>query len=193
GFVLFVLTGCGFFGPGYQYKGSVLEPSQTIDVALTQTDGTSLNIGNLPDDITLVYFGYTFCPDFCPLTLHKAAQAVSRLDNGQDRVNIVFVSVDPERDTPQIIDGYLAGFEAMSGANLIGLSGTWPELENAMKPFGAFAAKEDASGSAANYLVSHTTRLYVINQQGEWMVHYPFEAKTEDIQQDLAFLVSQLN
>ena len=191
---MLLLSGCGLFAPNHDYKGSILEPPMPIDgIALTQTNGSDFDLNVLSGDIVLVYFGYTFCPDFCPLTLHKASQAVSQLETDQDRIHIIFVSVDPERDTPEAIETYLTSFEDISEANLIGLTGSWTDLEQVMKPFGAFAAKEDASGSAANYLVSHTTRLYVLNTAGEWLLHYPFEARAEDIQADLSFLVSQLD
>lgn len=189
-----MLGGCGFFAPDYQYQGSVLAPPQPIpDIALTKTNGDTLHLSDLSGDIVLIYFGYTFCPDFCPLTLNKAGEAVSQLETGQDRIHIIFVSVDPERDRPEAIEVYLNSFRALYEANFIGLTAEGPQLESAMQPFGAYAAKEDASNSAASYLVSHTTRLYLVNPAGEWLLHYPFEVEAEAIRADLAHLVSQLN
>jgi protein SCO1/2 len=187
--LLMMLLACQ---PDYEFQGSVMDPPQPIpDFTLTDAQGHPFRLSDLNSDYALIYFGYTFCPDFCPLTLTKAAAALAEIDGGLERVQIIFISVDPERDTPEALQTYLNRYQDQWGATFIGLSDDWAKLEPVLQSFGAFAQKETVENSAAGYLMSHTTRLYVVNKQGEWLLHYPFEAEAEAIGSDLAYLLTR--
>jgi len=181
--------GCGSLAPAYEYSGTVYDPPQPVpDFELADTQGRPFHLSELDGDITLVYFGYTFCPDVCPLTMADVKTALAGLETGRERVHMLFVSVDPERDTPEVLSRYLAAFNP----SFIGLTDDFEKTQAIMKPFGAFAEHEAVAGSAAEYLVSHTARLYVVGPQREILLTYPFEFETDALRRDLEHLIQML-
>lgn len=183
-------VGCQAFAPAYEFKGSVLEPAAPLpDFELNATTGQPFRLSDVKGDIALVYFGYTYCPDVCPLTMADVRQAINGLEQGRDRVHVIFVSVDPERDTPEVLSRYLAAFDP----SFIGLTDNFEKVKEVMKPYGAFAEKETAAGSVAGYLVSHSARLYLVNADQNLLLMYPFGFEAEDLRSDLAYLLSQIN
>jgi protein SCO1/2 len=180
---------CQTFASPYTFKGTLLDPPQPIpDFELLTTEGKPFHLSDKAGDITLVYFGYTFCPDVCPLTLADVKRALSELKEKQERVHVVFISVDPERDTPDVLSRYLAAFDP----TFIGLTDDPAKLEAAKAAFGVFSEKEQTEDSAAGYLVSHTARLFLVNPQGELKLLYSFEFPYEDLQSDLEHLLAEL-
>ena len=94
--LLILATGCQIFSPTYTYKGTLLEPPKPLsDFELSDLHQQPFHLSDIKDNIILVYFGYTFCPDVCPLTLAHIRQALNDLE-GRDRIKVVFISVDPE-------------------------------------------------------------------------------------------------
>jgi len=183
-------VGCQAFAPAYEFKGSVLEPAAPLpDFELNATTGQPFHLSDVKGDIALVYFGYTYCPDVCPLTMADVRQAIHGLEQGRDRVHVIFVSVDPERDTPEVLSRYLAAFDP----SFIGLTDDFEKVKEVMKPYGAFAEKETAADSVAGYLVSHSARLYLVNTDQNLLLMYPFGFEAEDLRSDLAYLLSQKN
>jgi protein SCO1/2 len=135
---------------------------------------------------SLIYFGYTFCPDVCPLTLADVKKALADFDQ-RENVTVLFISVDPERDPPDVVNEYATTFDP----DFIGLSSDdYANIQEAMLPFGAYAEKETVSGSAAGYLVNHTARLYLVTPDGGLKLTYPFGFSAEDLRSDLAHLLS---
>ena len=182
-----VVVGCQAFAPAYEFKGSVIEPALPLpDFELNDINGQTFHLSDVNGDIALVYFGYTFCPDVCPLTLADIKKALTDLED-RERVKVIFISVDPDRDTPEILERYLAAFDP----SYIGLTDDFAKVEAAMKPFGAFAAKEEATDSAAEYLVSHTARVYLVTPDQELLMTYPFGFEANDLRSDLAHLLQQ--
>jgi protein SCO1/2 len=183
-------VGCQAFAPAHEFKGSVLEPAAPLpDFELNATTGQPFHLSDVKGDIALVYFGYTYCPDVCPLTMADVRQAIHGLEQGRDRVHVIFVSVDPERDTPEVLSRYLAAFDP----SFIGLTDDFEKVKEVMKPYGAFAEKETAADSVAGYLVSHSARLYLVNTDQNLLLMYPFGFEAEDLRSDLAYLLSQEN
>jgi len=114
--------------------------------------------------VVLVYFGYTFCPDICPTSLAFAAQGVSLLsDEERQRVQLIFISVDPKRDTPERLREYVHYFNPV----FIGVTGTDAVLEEVAARYGAAFRVHPVEGSAAGYLVDHTAALYVVGPRGD--------------------------
>ena len=183
-----VLLGLTVFGAGcssYEFKGAQLDPPMAVpDFELTDTNNQPFHLSDVEGNIALVYFGYTFCPDVCPLTLWDVKQALADFE-GKDRVKVIFVSVDPERDTQEALAKYLSGFDS----DYIGLTDDFDKVEAVLEPFGAFAEKEEIEGSAAGYLVNHTARLYLLNPEQEIMLMYPFGFEPEDLRSDLTYLL----
>ncbi len=140
-------------------------PLQTYDFGgdftLTDQDGARYTLAEHRGRITLLFFGYTLCPDVCPTTLSKLTQVYRSMGPASDRLSTVFVSVDPDRDTPQALKEYLQNF----GIKVVGLTGTRDEVDAATRKYKVSYTIEQ-SDSAAGYLVSHTTLLYLIDAQG---------------------------
>lgn len=112
--------------------------------------------------VVLLYFGYTFCPDICPTSLGFTSQALSMLDKAElDKVQVLFVTVDPERDTLDKLKSYTAYFHP----NILGLSGTPDEIAKVARSYGASYAKQN-TGSAGGYVVDHSAYIYVIAPDG---------------------------
>ena len=188
-FVSLVTVGCQFFAANYTFAGTLLDPPNPIsDFELKTTTGQPFRLSDQAGDITLVYFGYTFCPDVCPLTLADVKTALKDLEGDRDRIHVVFISVDPERDTPEILERYLAAFDP----TFIGLTDSPENIEIAKAAFGVFSEKVEATGSAADYLVNHTARLFLVNPQGEMSLLYSFGFPAEDLHRDLEHLLQNL-
>ena len=130
----------------------------------------------------LVYFGFTFCPDVCPRTLQIIIQAYENLPkNIQKQINIVFISVDPERDTVDVMAEYVSFFHE----DLVGLTGTPEQIAAAAKAFGIYYKKNTKSGSAAVYLVDHSTITYLIDPEGRYVQHFGHGTKAEELLSDM--------
>lgn len=172
----------------YEFKGAQFDPPAPVpDFELTADNGQPFRLSETNSDITLVYFGYTFCPDVCPLTMVDVRDALNQLDPAQhERVQVLFISTDPERDTPEVLDRYLAAFDP----DFIGLTDDFSKIQTVMKPFGAFAEKEKVADSAAGYLVSHTARLYLLNADHEILLTYSFGFEPEDLAGDISYLLN---
>lgn len=184
-----VVVGCTSLLGGYEFKGSQLDPPLSLpNFELMSTTGQPFHLSDTAGSFTLVYFGYTFCPDVCPLTMSDVKQALAEMNN-PDQVKVVFISVDPERDTPEVLARYLQAFSS----GFIGLTDDFEKIQDVMGAFGAFAEKEDVADSAAGYLVSHTSRLYLLDPQGELILTYPFGFEPDDLRSDLEYLLADDN
>jgi protein SCO1/2 len=185
--------GLGIFLAGcrlgqYEYKGGLIDPPIELpDFELMGTNGQPFHLGDVEGDIALIYFGYTYCPDVCPLTMWEVKKALAELETGQERVHVIFISVDPERDTPEKLANYMAAF----GPEFIGLTDDFAKTQEMMKPYGAFAEKEEVEDSVLGYLVNHTARLYLIDPQRRILLQYPFGFTSEDLARDLNYLLQQ--
>ncbi|MHB1166881.1 MAG: SCO family protein [Candidatus Nanopelagicales bacterium] len=128
--------------------------------ALETTTGEAFTQADLKGAPSLVFFGYTFCPDVCPTTL--AETAVWRQELGVDHADLrtIFVTVDPERDTKEVLAEYLGGFDPA----VIGLVGTPEQTEAAKAAFGVMSEKVDSGDKF--YLVNHTASVFLINKDG---------------------------
>ncbi|MCS4502991.1 hypothetical protein KBTX_03026 [wastewater metagenome] len=131
--------------------------------SLTDENGQSVTAEDYRGKVTLLFFGYTFCPDVCPVTLARLSRILGELDDDARRdVQVLFVSVDPRRDTPERLRAYTSAF----GGDFIGLTGTQDQLKALNKryrvTYGYGEADEDG-----NYVVSHSGAVFVFNRAGE--------------------------
>lgn len=180
-----ILVGWQLFPRSYTYRGSLIEPPiQAADFNLTDQDGQPFRLSDQRENIVLIFFGYTHCPDVCPLTLSDFKWIKANLGEQATKVRFVFVTVDPERDTAEVLKEYLSNFDPA----FIGLTAAPETLEGVWKAYGVYQAKQQL-GSAAGYLVDHTARTYLIDQQGNLRLTYPFEMSKEDILADVRFLL----
>jgi protein SCO1/2 len=180
--VLLALAGCA---RPYQYHGLLLDsPKPAADFTLTGADGQPVSLSDLRGKLTVLYFGYTYCPDVCPTTLSDVAKAMKELGSKAEDVQFVMVSVDPERDTPERLNEYVTYFDP----RFVGLTGSPEEVAAAATPFGIFYQKHEGT-AATGYLVDHTATLTVIDEEGRVRLVLPFGTAFQDIADDLAHLL----
>ncbi len=170
----------------YEFRGAAVNPPVVLpDFELRATDGEPFHLSDVEGDIALIYFGYTYCPDVCPLTMWEVKEALADLEAGQGRVHVVFISVDSERDLPEVLAKYMAAF----GPQFIGLSDDFDKVQSVMEPYGAFAEKETVPDSNLGYLVSHTANVYLVGPQRQLLAQYPFGFAAEELSSDLTYLL----
>lgn len=131
------------------------------DFSLLDQTGRTFQLAQERGKVVLLFFGYTMCPDVCPTTLSKLTQVYRALGPAAQGVETLFVTVDPDRDTPAALQDYLKNFDI----KVKGLTGTRSEIDAVTTKYRA-SYSIDSSDSAAGYLVSHTTLVYLIDQQG---------------------------
>lgn len=171
----------------YTFQGSLIEPAVPApQFELTDMDGNPFHLSQLEDQVVVMFFGYTSCPDVCPVTLTEFLQIRSNLGQAAEKVSFVFVTVDPERDTPQRMRKYLTNFDP----EIIGLTGERSELEPVWADYGVYQARAEGS-SDDNYLVDHSSRVYVIDHDGNLRLTYLFGTESQLITEDVRHLVSQ--
>ena len=153
-------------------------------IELIKSNGETFRLSDQKGKIVLLFFGYTSCPDVCPTTLAELKLVMDDLGDKTKSVQVVFVSVDPQRDTPEKIQEYVEHFNT----GFIGLSGSMDELETIWKDYGVFR-EEVQSDSAFGYIVNHTARVYLIDADGNLRLSYGFQTPVEDIVHDLELLL----
>jgi len=156
------------------------------EIELRKASGESFRLSDLKGKIVLLFFGYTSCPDVCPTTLAELNIALTKIKRGAQNVQVVFTSVDPQRDTPEKIQEYASRF----GESFIGLSGSTEELEPIWRNYGVF--REIAQdGTAMDYTVNHTARVTLIDRRGYMRLSYGFQTPPEDIANDVDILLAE--
>jgi protein SCO1/2 len=131
------------------------------DFVLTDQDGKSFNTAMLRGKLIFLFFGYTTCPDACPMALSKLARVNAMLGEDGNRVQTVYVSVDPERDTAEKLKKYLSYYTLP----VVGLTGTVEEIGSVAGDFGVYHSRSEEE-TAAGYLIDHTTLVYMIDSEG---------------------------
>ncbi|HUG34194.1 MAG TPA: SCO family protein [Anaerolineales bacterium] len=188
-FIAVVALGTVLVSKPAEFRGtSYGEPYPVAEeFVLTRFDESRFKLSEMRGSVVLLFFGYTSCPDICPTTLAElniALQGISP-DQAED-VNVVFVTVDPERDDPARVQEYVNHFNA----DFIGLSGTESELAGVWNQYGIF--REIVEGnSAAGYLVNHTARVTLIDRQGNLRASFGFDTPVDDIVHDLKLVLKE--
>ena len=165
--------------------GVVIEdPAAAPPLALVDANGRSFDLSKERGRAVLVYFGYTHCPDVCPATLSDWARAGRVLGSASEKVRFVFVSVDPERDTPKVSYDYAHQFDPA----FIGLTASDSTLEKLKKDWG-FAVFREETGDPKGYGVAHPGQSFVIDTNGMLRMIFPPGTKPADIAADLRRLM----
>jgi protein SCO1/2 len=162
----------------------VMPPRELLDFTLPASTGEDVSLSGLQGNYTLLFFGYTHCPDFCPTTLATWKRIKEELGEAGAQVNYVFVSVDGERDTPEVLARYLERFDDA----FIGLTGNPEVLAEIAPDYGLDYALNKEEGE--NYSVDHTTRTFLIDRQGRLVDVFSFDVPQSiivaEIQQEMA-------
>ena len=152
---------------------------------LTDQNGDARSEGDLLGSYSLIYFGYTYCPDICPATLSLMTQAIDRLEESSkekaDRIRPVFFTVDPERDTVDSLREYAAHFHP----RLMALTGSVDKVREAAKVYRIFYKKVDDDGSS-EYLMDHTSLIYLMAPDGAYLTHFPHVSDAAAIAEKLS-------
>jgi protein SCO1/2 len=167
------------------FRGTLYDPaSPAPEIVLEREDGSVFRLSDQRGNVVLLFFGYTSCPDVCPITLSELRKVNEELGVNAGQIQVVFITVDPDRDTPEKIAKYVSIFNP----KFIGLSGTLGELEPIWKDYGVYREVDPMTSSATGYLVTHTARTYLIDSHGNLRLSYSFGTPTDDIVHDLKFL-----
>lgn len=172
--IVVALAGAGALGAAWI---SLIEnPSQRIATSGTAAIGgpftlVSTNGGNVTDRTyrgkwLLIFFGYTFCPDVCPTTLNNISVALEKLGSDASKLQPLFVTVDPQRDTREVMAEYLKSFDS----RIIGLTGPQDQVDRVVKEYRVYVAQQKSETEGDdNYLVSHSAYIYLMDPQGKFV------------------------
>ncbi len=165
----------------YEYHGLLLQSAPpAADFTLVGPGDRPVKLSDFRGKLVVLYFGYTFCPDVCPTTLAEVGQAMRKLGKQADGVQVIMVTVDPERDTPEHLAEYVGHFYP----TFHGLSGTPEQIAAAAAAFGIYYRKHEGT-AATGYLVDHTATISVLDREGRVRLVWPFGTDGDAMAADL--------
>ena len=156
------------------------------ELALTGHDGKPRTLADFRGKVVMLFFGYTHCPDICPTTLVDMAEAMKKFGSDAARVQVLFVTLDPERDTPEVLSKYVPAFDS----GFLGLSGDAAATQRAAKEFKIFYEKRPGSAPGA-YTVDHSAQSYVIDPQGRLRLFVRHDRIAQDLVEDLRTILRE--
>jgi len=186
-------AGCGVPADGGrlgELRGSVMDPPiPKPDLVLTDTRGQAYDLRRETDGyLTLVFFGYTYCPDVCPVHMATLGAAIGDLQpEVRDRTKVVFVSTDPERDTPERLRAWLDGFDP----SIVGLRGPVDEINAALATMKLPGVAVVPSEHGSDPLIGHPSAVVAFGPDGLARVRYPFGVRRADWAHDLPMLTAR--
>ena len=146
---------------------------------LTDQHGKAVTDKNLKGKPTLIFFGYTHCPDVCPTSLFEISEVLRAMGKDADKVNAIFISVDPERDTPATMKNYLSSFDP----HLEGLSGDPAEIAKVITSYRVYAKKVPTKDG--DYTMDHTALIYLMDRDGRFVSPFNLKRTPEEAAADL--------
>ncbi len=167
------------------FIGGVFDPPREAPpLTLTASDGSELRLSDYRGKVIVLGFGFTSCPDVCPTTLGVLAQARRKLGEDADRMQVVYITVDPATDTPERMHNYLRGFDE----SFIGGTGTEEQLDAIRREYGIIASRKPR-GSGFTY--AHSSYTYLIDRDGRIRALMPYGHKPDDYVHDLRILMQE--
>lgn len=180
-----LLIGCG--------NQDIPSPYHAIDISwqhpkadfqLTGQDGKLTSLDDFKGKVVVLFFGYTHCPEVCPTTLADLAQTMRTLGGDARRVQVVFVTLDPERDTPDMLSKFVPAFDP----SFIALYGSPSSIAQAAKSFGVtYAKRPDLHGG---YTLDHSDGIYLLGTKGKPLLLAPYNQSTQFLAEDIRLLLS---
>jgi len=149
------------------YYGMVYE-REAPEFTLTDQDGSKVSLSDFKDKLVLIFFGYTHCPDICPMTMSVMNNVMDQLGDQAEQVQVIFVTIDPQRDTQEKLKSYIPYYNE----NFIGLTGTPEEIDKVADDYNIFYSKEEVE-SSSEYLMGHNSSVLLITPDGEILIKYP--------------------
>ena len=155
-------------------------------IALKDPSGQVRTLADFQGKVVVLFFGFTQCPDVCPTTLGQMATALKQLGGEASRVQVLFVTLDPERDTPQLIAQYLGAFDP----SFIGLYGDIEATRRTAKEFKVFFEKRPGA-TPQRYSIDHSSQSYVLDARGRLRLFVRHERIAEDLAEDIKALLRE--
>lgn len=178
-----LLAACDASGPRFN-NVDVTGASYARDFRLTDFNGKPRSLADFRGKVVVVFFGYTQCPDVCPTTLSDMAEVKKRLESDGDQLQVIFVTLDPDRDTPQVLSQYVPAFDP----SFLGLYGTRDETAAVAKDFKVFYQRVPGK-TETSYTVDHTAGSYVFDRDGRLRLFLRHAGAVDPIVEDLRKLL----
>lgn len=153
---------------------------------LNDTNGTAFSDTNLKGHFSLIYFGFTHCPDICPTSLLNITHALEQLGAQGDDIMPVFVTLDPERDTQQVLHEYISHFHP----RMVGLTGTAEQTKQIADAYKVYYSKTSLENSALSYTINHTGYIYLMDKNGEYLAHFAHDISDQALAQKISALIA---
>ena len=170
----------GGLAPGHTGEALIGGP-----FTLTDHNGRRVTDQDFRGKYMLVFFGYTYCPDVCPTELQVMTEAVRLMGPSGDVIQPIFVTIDPERDTPETIKAYVENF----GPRLIGLTGSAEDVAVAAKAYRVYYRKA-GTGGAGDYLMDHSSIIYLMDPAGKFVKHFTYSTDAKALAEVLSAAIS---
>lgn len=183
--------GAGLLGckdkPKVQFKGvDITGAGYAKDFSLPDADGKPRSIKDFAGKVTVVFFGYTQCPDVCPTTLQELVEAKQHMGAQGDKLQGVFATVDPERDTPEVLKAYVGNFDP----GMVALTGTPEQVAAMAKDFKVYYKKVEGTQPGI-YTMDHTAGLYIYDPQGRLRIYQRYGAGAQSLAEDALTLLAE--
>ena len=189
GFLIGALAGAAVLLVTTPQGGQPVQSSGTALVggpfSLVGADGKPVTDRDFRGRYMLIFFGFTHCPDICPAELQVIAQALEQLGDKAKNVVPIFITLDPERDTPEAMGNYVKSF----GPNFVGLTGSPEAIAAAAKAYRVSYAKVEDKESAADYGVDHSALVYLMDPEGRYVTHFSYGLSAEQMAEKLGKLL----
>lgn len=187
--VIAVLTGLGALwltrGPGSPIgSGTALVGGP---FTLTNQDGKRVTDQDFRGRYMLIFFGFTYCPDVCPGELQVMSAAIDQLGADGDRIQPIFITIDPARDTPEAMKLYVSNFHP----RMVGLTGSDADIAAVAKAYRVYYAKAKGSENSPDYLMDHSTILYLMGPDGKFVKHFTYSTDVKALVDGLREVISQ--
>jgi protein SCO1/2 len=185
-FAAFSLAGCQPAPPPSFHATDITGAAFARDFKLTDHNGRVRTLADFKGKIVAIFFGYTHCPDVCPTTLSDFAAALKLMGPQAEQVQVIFVTLDPQRDTPQLLKQYVPAFNP----GFLGMFTDAESLKQIAKEYKVVYQKTSVKGPD-DYLIDHSAGTYVYDQQGRLRLLVPYGSSPDAIAQDLKTLLAQ--
>lgn len=179
----FFIAGCG--APAHFHATDLTGSSIGVDFALKDQNGKQRRLSDFKGKVAIVFFGYTQCPDVCPTTLSALQETQKLLGKNADHVQVLFITLDPERDTVALLAQYVPSFNP----SFLGLRGSTAETEAVAKAFKVFYKKQEGS-IPESYSIDHSTGSYVYDPAGRLRLYLKYGESPQHIAEDISQLIA---
>ena len=173
-----------YYGSSRQFAVLPEPPTVGGPFSLTDHNGRAVTDADFRGKYMLVFFGYTYCPDVCPTELQVMTYAVDSMGSKGERINPIFISIDPERDTPEILRAYVENFSP----RLLGLTGSPEQIAAVAKAYRAYY-KKSGNTDTSDYLMDHSSIIYLMGPDGLFLKHFTYTTDAKALAKSLASIV----